>query len=235
MYSFSGNYASSVTISPFMCLWVIYMFLGSVHWHWDSDRTIFVLNIMSLQCRILLYTIGFFIFSLQRKYPLLYMFIHVIFPVYNELIIVMSLNYSVFVYFCGWLECWPHLWLCRPFCIFERCLDSNTESCRSKQVRYHLSHPSYVSSQCASQCMLKIHVSKQNVFTTYDLYVSLYVIPCPSYCCCYCSSFPPTHSPGPEYGNKTRNVYGYYTVYGIAHWAPILNPMAPSKASLFLT
>jgi hypothetical protein len=28
------------------------------------------------------------------------------------------------------------------FCIFERCLDSNPESCRSKQVRYQLSHPS---------------------------------------------------------------------------------------------
>ncbi len=42
--------------------------------------------------------------------------------------------------------CWPLLRLCRPFCIFERCLDSNPESCRSKQVRYQLSHPtdSYV-------------------------------------------------------------------------------------------
>ncbi len=29
-----------------------------------------------------------------------------------------------------------------PFCIFERCLDSNPESCRSKQARYQLSHPS---------------------------------------------------------------------------------------------
>ncbi len=26
--------------------------------------------------------------------------------------------------------------------VFERCLDSNTQSCRSKQVRYQLSHPS---------------------------------------------------------------------------------------------
>jgi hypothetical protein len=34
------------------------------------------------------------------------------------------------------------LCLCRPFCIFERCLDSNPESCRSKQARYLLSHPS---------------------------------------------------------------------------------------------
>jgi hypothetical protein len=29
--------------------------------------------------------------------------------------------------------CWPLLCLCRPFCIFERCLDSNPESCCSKQ------------------------------------------------------------------------------------------------------
>ncbi len=28
--------------------------------------------------------------------------------------------------------CWPHLCLCRPFCNFERCLDSNPESCRNK-------------------------------------------------------------------------------------------------------
>jgi hypothetical protein len=43
-----------------------------------------------------------------------------------------------------WLArvCWPLLCLCRPFCIVERCLDSNPESCRSKQARYQLSHPS---------------------------------------------------------------------------------------------
>jgi hypothetical protein len=29
--------------------------------------------------------------------------------------------------------CWPLLCLCRRFCIFGRCLDSNPESCRSKQ------------------------------------------------------------------------------------------------------
>jgi hypothetical protein len=34
--------------------------------------------------------------------------------------------------------CWPLLCICCPFCIFERCLDSNSESCRSKQKRYHL-------------------------------------------------------------------------------------------------
>ncbi len=50
---------------------------------------------------------------------------------------------SFFVYFFGGLPlCWPLLCLCHPFCIFERCLDSNPESCRSKQARYQLSHPS---------------------------------------------------------------------------------------------
>jgi hypothetical protein len=38
--------------------------------------------------------------------------------------------------------CWPLLCLCRTFCIFERCLDSNPESCCSMQGRYELSHPS---------------------------------------------------------------------------------------------
>jgi hypothetical protein len=37
--------------------------------------------------------------------------------------------------------CWPLQ--CRPsFGIFERCLDSNSESCRRKQARYLPSHPS---------------------------------------------------------------------------------------------
>ena len=41
--------------------------------------------------------------------------------------------------FCIFFEvCWPLLCLCRPFCIFESCLDSNPKSCLSKQVR-HLS------------------------------------------------------------------------------------------------
>jgi hypothetical protein len=38
--------------------------------------------------------------------------------------------------------CWQLRCLCRPFCIFERCLNSNTESCLSKQALYQLSHPS---------------------------------------------------------------------------------------------
>jgi hypothetical protein len=27
--------------------------------------------------------------------------------------------------------CWSLLWLCRPFCIFEICLDLNPESCHN--------------------------------------------------------------------------------------------------------
>jgi hypothetical protein len=48
-----------------------------------------------------------------------------------------------FVYF-FWRArvCRPLLRLCRPFTIFEGCLDSNQECCRSKLARYQLSHPS---------------------------------------------------------------------------------------------
>ncbi len=49
-------------------------------------------------------------------------------------------------FFCGIIcqarVCWPLLCLCRPVCIFKRCLDLTPESCRSKQARYQLSHPS---------------------------------------------------------------------------------------------
>jgi hypothetical protein len=38
--------------------------------------------------------------------------------------------------------CRPVLRLCRPFFIFEGCLDSNPECCCSKLARYRLSHPS---------------------------------------------------------------------------------------------
>jgi hypothetical protein len=45
------------------------------------------------------------------------------------------------IFLAGQIEC-VLLCLCRPFCIFERCLDWNPESCRSKQARCQLSHPS---------------------------------------------------------------------------------------------
>ncbi len=45
------------------------------------------------------------------------------------------------VFFNGARVCWPFFCKCRPFGIFERCLDSTPKSCRSKQARYQLSHP----------------------------------------------------------------------------------------------
>ncbi len=51
---------------------------------------------------------------------------------------------------------WPLLCLCRPFCMFERCRDSNPESCRSKQARYQLSHPSPL--QTLSQCAKTVEI-----------------------------------------------------------------------------
>jgi hypothetical protein len=53
----------------------------------------------------------------------------------------LSCLFTFFCIFFGGL-CWPLLCLCRPFCICERCLHSNPESCRSKQARYQLSLPS---------------------------------------------------------------------------------------------
>jgi hypothetical protein len=50
----------------------------------------------------------------------------------------LSAIFSFYYYFFFFLRtrvCWPLLCLCRPFCIFERCLNSNPESCRSKHRR----------------------------------------------------------------------------------------------------
>jgi hypothetical protein len=47
-----------------------------------------------------------------------------------------------FVYFLVDLSVLATLCLWRPFCIFDKCLYLNPESCRSKQARYPLSHPS---------------------------------------------------------------------------------------------
>jgi hypothetical protein len=46
----------------------------------------------------------------------------------------------VIYYFWRAIVCLPLLCLCRPFCIV--CLESNLESCRSKQARYQVYHPS---------------------------------------------------------------------------------------------
>ncbi len=52
--------------------------------------------------------------------------------------------FYLYIYFWRARLCWPLLSLCRPFCIFETCLDSNPESCRNKQPCYHqLTHLSH--------------------------------------------------------------------------------------------
>jgi hypothetical protein len=48
-----------------------------------------------------------------------------------------------FIFFWRARVCRPLLRLCRPFMIFEGCLDSNPECSRSKLARYRLSHPSH--------------------------------------------------------------------------------------------
>ncbi len=48
---------------------------------------------------------------------------------------------NIFLIFWRARVCWLLLCLCRPFCMFERCLDSNPESCRSKHACYQLSQP----------------------------------------------------------------------------------------------
>ncbi len=59
---------------------------------------------------------------------------------------------------------WPFYCLCRPFCFFERCLDSNLESWSRKQVRYRLSHPSpllfiqYISGLACPPHLLAFHL-----------------------------------------------------------------------------
>jgi hypothetical protein len=54
-----------------------------------------------------------------------------------------SSMYLTFFKFFGGLESVDFSFcLCCPFCIFEICLDSNPENCRSKQARCQLSHPS---------------------------------------------------------------------------------------------
>jgi len=45
-------------------------------------------------------------------------------------------NFYFILFFWRLRVCWPLLCLCRPFCIFERCLDSNPERCHIKQASY---------------------------------------------------------------------------------------------------
>ncbi len=53
-----------------------------------------------------------------------------------------GLKLFLFLFFWRARVYWPLLCLCRPFCMFDRCMDSNPENCRSKQARYQLGHPS---------------------------------------------------------------------------------------------
>ncbi len=53
-----------------------------------------------------------------------------------------DLIHFLYIFFWRARVCRPLLCLCRPFMIFEGCLDSNPEYCRSKLARYRLSHPS---------------------------------------------------------------------------------------------
>jgi hypothetical protein len=77
---------------------------------------------------------------------------------------------SMFHFFCIFFwratVCRPLLRLCRPFIIFEGCLDSNPEYCRSKLARYRLSHPSLsdLATHPSNPCF--IHVGKSEFFFT---------------------------------------------------------------------
>jgi len=56
---------------------------------------------------------------------------------------LLQISFKSFLYiFLAVRVCWPLLCFCLPFRIFERCLDSNSESCCTKQALYQLSHPS---------------------------------------------------------------------------------------------
>jgi|688.fasta_scaffold308345_1 hypothetical protein len=54
-----------------------------------------------------------------------------------------AFNIFILFYFFGGIDCVGHSFACvAHFVSFERCLDSNPDSCRSKQASYQLSHPS---------------------------------------------------------------------------------------------
>ncbi len=51
--------------------------------------------------------------------------------------------------------------LCRPFMIFEGCLDTNPQCCRRKLARYQLSHPYLSLSQ--PSLFFKWHLLSENI------------------------------------------------------------------------
>jgi hypothetical protein len=102
--------------------------------------------IFVLPCRIVHY-VYFYFFLHSNFFPSFHQLFR-LFPSGDYLILfscthmrmicsLIHLQFSfLFVYFSGGLRvCWPQLCLYRPFCIFERCPDSN-QSCCSKQARY---------------------------------------------------------------------------------------------------
>jgi hypothetical protein len=53
--------------------------------------------------------------------------------------ILSSKKFLVYIFLAARV-CWPLLCLRRPLCIYERCLESKTESCCRKLANYQLSH-----------------------------------------------------------------------------------------------
>ncbi len=87
------------------------------------------------------------------------------------------------MYFCIFFGraggCWLLLCLCRPFWfIFERCLDSNPECCRSKRARYQLRHTLPWESQSLVWMVYPISIiflyCAVNAFTSYFLHIQLF-------------------------------------------------------------
>ncbi len=57
---------------------------------------------------------------------------------------------------------WPHIFLCRPFCIFDRCQDSNPDCCRRKHsnLATHLPSSQSVPSQVVRHAFCNFYQSR---------------------------------------------------------------------------
>ncbi len=83
--------------------------------------------------------------------------------IWDQLFITTVSGVSFWYIFWQDRVCWRLLCLCHSFSIFERCLDANPESCRSKQARYQLSHPYHTSFSQSSPSLS--HPSPPNLAT----------------------------------------------------------------------